>query len=636
MPAPTKPRVSSKPAHIPKSSSLSQPALIVTKWLTAFRDSLSTASISNDVESLFHSNGWFRDSLIFTWDSRSLHGHAAISSYLSDCWKCKEISNVRLDEQAGLEPAYVPVTASESGIQAAFKFDTPIGNGRGLVTLLPVPTTENGTNGHAGHEADNAMALSGQTDSVSELYGKEWKAFTVYTMLDSLKGHEESGPETGVYGGHTLAWKDVRQDRRKMVEENPHVLVVGGGQCGLMVAARFKQMGIPTLVLEKNDRIGDQWRSRYPTLTLHTTRSQHAMLYQPYPSTWPIYTPRDKVAEWLEIYSVAQDLVIWTRSQLLPTPKYDPLTKRWEVTINRAGTFVNLRPVHVVLATGTLGGPYIPPTPGLDLFTGTILHSSAFPGASGKAFDNKRVVVIGSGNSAADICQDLAMHGTREITMVQRSPTVVASAEMVARFLNHVWPDGVPTELCDFKAEGCPLKVTHQMLEDLTHMWWAEGLDRELLETLRDKGFMVNMRALIPMVTQRLGGYWLDVGCAAMVACGKVKVKAVPGIEVAKLSENTVHFTDGSSLEADVVVFATGYENMRDVLKKTFGEETIEKAGPVWGLDEEGEVRNCYRPSGHPGLWYAPGDFSTARVGSKQLGILIQAIQLGYLDQISV
>jgi len=294
-----------------------------------------------------------------------------------------------------------------------------------------------------------------------------------------------------------------------------------------MVAARFKQLRIPTLVLEKNDRIGDQWRSRYPTLTLHTMRSHHSsmigfsrphqrsdthfnlrytVLYQPYPSNWPLYTPRDKVADWLESYAVCQDLVIWKSSQLIPTPRYDPSSKRWTVIVDRSGTLVTLHPFHIVLATGTLGGPRIPPTPGLDVFRGQILHSSVFPGASSKAFVDKRVVVIGSGNSAADVCQDLAMHGTPEVTMVQRSPTVVASAELVNRLLSMAWPDGVSTELSDFKADAMPQKVIHQLHEDFTRKWWNEGLDRELLECLQQKGFMINMRALVPMVTARFGG----------------------------------------------------------------------------------------------------------------------------------
>lgn len=111
----------------------------------------------------------------------------------------------------------------------------------------------------------------------------------------------------------------------------------------------------------------------------------------------------------------------------------------------------------------------------------------------------------------------------------------------------------------------------------------------------------------------------MDIGCAQLIIDGKVKIKQ--GVKIARTSSNSVHFTDGSTLVADVIVFAfvelshslvpmlikslfrrTGYENIRDTMRPLFGDETIDKTGPVYGKDEEGEFRASYRPSGHPGV----------------------------------
>jgi len=130
-----------------------------------------------------------------------------------------------------------------------------------------------------------------------------------------------------------------------------------------------------------------------------------------------------------------------------------------------------------------------------------------------------------------------------------------------------------------------------------------------------------------PLVYEKLGGYWLDVGCADLISAGKIKIKQ--GVEPTKMTQDSIAFSDGSLLAVDAVIFATGCHNIRDTMKQIFGEETIEMTVPVWGLDEEGEIKGSYRPCGHPGLWYATGDFFLARFLSKQLALQIKAVELG-------
>ncbi|KAJ6493419.1 FAD/NAD-P-binding domain-containing protein [Mycena sanguinolenta] len=570
---------------------------IATSWLKIFGEFLEVGDISG-ATSCFAPHGFLRDILVFTWNNRTLAGQERIATYLKDNLKPATITQVKVDTRPNLSPELRPLSPTASGVCSGFTFNTAVGNGQGYFMLTE---NENG----------------------------EWKAPWVFMMLADIKGHEESGPETGVYGKHTLAWHDIHRERRQAIERDPHVLIIGGGQNGLNVAARFRQMNIPTLVIEKTMRIGDVWRQRYPMMTLHTTKSQHGMLYQPYPANWPIYTPRDKLADWLEQYAISQDLVVWTNSRALPTPTYDPAAKRWTVVVDHAGEQVTLHPAHIVLAAGTLGAPQLPSIPDAELFEGSTIHSAAYAG--GKDYAGKRTLVVGAGNSSADICQDLAFHKAAEVTMLQRSTTCIVSAKNVRRLLEHLYPDDVPTDVADFKSQAFPFLAMRAMARSRTDQMWAD--EAETHKGLREAGMSLNMgkdgSGQYPMVFERFGGYFLDVGVTDMIRSGQVKIKH--GVEIARFTKNSAVFTDGSSLEIDAVVFATSYQNIRDIMRGLFGDAVMDRTSAVWGVDDEGEINGCYRPTGYPHLWFAGGDFVTSRFYSKQLALEIKAIGLGLM-----
>ncbi|KAF5378239.1 hypothetical protein D9757_009131 [Collybiopsis confluens] len=610
---------------------------IASAWLSQLASVLERPDAdAKAFTSLFLPDGWFRDLLVFTWELRTLSGQEKILGYAS-----KHIEHAPKGGVNGLHGGSVGTTSRTriSGIElcttghfkptpgafpgsvsAGFTFSTEVGNGRGLFTL----------------KQDSTDATDSDTDS-----NTSWKAFTLLMALESLKGYEPIGAEQGVYHGHSMCWPEVQAKRQKTIEEGLHVLIVGAGQNGLQVAARFKQMGISCLLIEKNARIGDQWRERYPSLTLHTTKHHHTMLYQPYPHTWPRFTPRDKVADWLEQYAVSQDLHVWTNSRILPVPSYDPKTRKWTVKIDRLDGRgpITLRPTHIVLATGILGGPYTPTVEGRASFTGESFHSTAYPTGtedgfklpeSASRFAGKRVVVIGTGNSAADVALDLHIRGAKQVTILQRSSTCVQSAKSVCDSLDMIWREDVPTEVADWWAEGTPYNLRKEILQGMKEVNMAK--DKRILEGLAKAGMDVNFgpggAGLLPLVYENFGGYWMDVGCAEYIISGKIKVKSGTGI--AKFSENGLVLEDGSTLEADVVIFATGYVNIRGVMKKIFG-DAIDQTGVVFGVDEEGEMKGGYRPSGHPGLWYASGDFAGSRFGSRLLAVQLQALELGYM-----
>ncbi|KAJ7253392.1 FAD/NAD-P-binding domain-containing protein [Mycena haematopus] len=571
------------------------PSQISSSWLQKFGAALKSGDIDATV-SCIHPNGCFRDILVFSWNNRCLYGHRKLAAYLTKGLAKASVTDVELESRPGLTAEYGVLTHKLPlrAVSAGFTFSCAIGLGRGHFSLV---STDLG----------------------------EWKALVVMMALADIKGHEETQPAYDVYRGHALASVDALSERRHAIKTNPHVLIVGGGQTGLMVAARFKKMNISALVVEKNPRIGDNWRSRYPMLTLHSPKKMNSMLYQPFPKTWPAFIPRDKMADWLEQYVQSQDLLVWTNSRPLPQPTYNSSIKRWTVVVDRDGVCVTLNPVHIVIAAGTLGAPRIPVIRDQEVFIGTTLHSSKYNG--GKPFSGKRVIVVGAGNTAADICQDLVFHDAQSITMVQRSSTWISSGISARMMFDRMYPQELEMDVCDLLALARPLRLM-KMIEKRTMKQTLEE-EKTTHRGLREVGFNLQTeKTFLTLWYEKLGG--LDMGCAELIRAGKIKVKQ--GVEIVKFNDHSVVFTDGCALEADIVVFATSYESIADSMRILFGDEALDRVGPIWGIDEEGELRGCYRRTGHPGLWFTAGDFAVSRPFSKQLALQIKAIELGLLE----
>ena len=230
------------------------------------------------------------------------------------------------------------------------------------------------------------------------------------------------------------------------------------------------------------------------------------VLYQPYPTNWPEFTPRDKVADWLETYATIQDLVVWTSTELNQRPSYDPASQTWTVTVYRNGKPVTLHPAHIILATGTLGSKNKPTFRDNDLFSGDVYHSSEYPGSA--ALAGKRVVVIGAGQSASDLCQDLALNGVAAVTMVQRSFSCVMLREYVNAQVKRAFPEDVPMDVVDLRYTSHPLGLTRQ--KEIENQAAAEAANAELHAKLRKGGAHVNLgpegQGVYPLFYERFGG----------------------------------------------------------------------------------------------------------------------------------
>jgi cation diffusion facilitator CzcD-associated flavoprotein CzcO len=311
------------------------------------------------------------------------------------------------------------------------------------------------------------------------------------------------------------------------------------------------------------------------------------------------------------------ELNVWAGTEFLGGD-YDDGAERWTVRVRQPdGTQRTLRPSHVVLATGMSGVPNMPEIPGASDFTGVLCHSSAHSG--GSEFAGRRAVVVGSGNSGHDIAQDFYEYGA-DVTLVQRSGTYVMSSENgIAVLFAGLYEEGPLVEDADLMLSSFPFPVVGQLHVGATKV--LAEMDAELLAGLEGAGFKLDFgedgSGLFMKYLTRGGGYYIDVGASTLIGEGKIKLKQGVGIE--RLEPDGVVFTDGMTLPADVVVLATGYQNMRESARALLGDDVANRCQPVWDLDRGDELRTIWRRSGHPGLWFMGGNLQQARTYSKFL-----------------
>jgi cation diffusion facilitator CzcD-associated flavoprotein CzcO len=580
---------------------------VASEVVGRFNDALSKQDHAAIADLFFKDISYWRDHLALTWDLRTVKGSADIKQYL-DSGKVR-LSTIAVDKSSNYRtPKFEPIGASDEvyGIKLFITLETDVGRGEGVMNL-----------------AED---------------GGQWKVFTLYTLLKELKGHEEPlGHQRtrGVKHGGDPArknWKEMRDAEKEEID--PKVLILGAGQGGLTVAARLKMLNIPALMIDQNERVGDNWRKRYRQLVLHDPVWYDHMPYVPFPAHWPVFTPKDKLAEFFEAYVNLLELNVWTSTSLKST-SWDESRKRWTVTVERRksdGSFDTrtLHPNHVVQATGHSGEKNFPKMKGVEDFKGDRLcHSSEHPGANPES-KGKKAVVVGCCNSGHDIAQDFFEKGY-DITIVQRSTTCVVSSEAVTDIGNKGLydQDAPPVDDADLTFWSRPSELLKAQQINLTKTQAKH--DKKIHDGLRAAGFQLDSgpmnSGLLIKYFQRGGGYYIDVGASQLIIDGKIKVKQ--GQEIAQILPNGIEFADGDKLEADEIVFATGYQNMRTQARKIFGDEVADRVNDVWGFNEEGEFRTMWQKSGHPGLWFMGGNLALSRFYSRILALQIKAIEEG-------
>ena len=575
---------------------------VAQDWLANFTKALAEGDELR-LGALFHHDSHWRDVLALTWRIGTLNGRDTICAALR-----AHASRVRpraftIDARR-TAPRKV-MRAGQCAIEAIFRFETMEGRASGVLRLFP--------------DADDGAAL---------------KAWTLLTALDELKGFEERvgrsrpGNESYARDFRGPNWLDVRRSDARYDDRDPAVLVVGGGQAGLSIAARLKHLEVDTLIVDRGQRIGDNWRKRYHALTLHNQVHVNHLPYMPFPPNWPTYIPKDKLAGWFEAYVESLELNYWTATEF-ESGQYDAREGRWTVILRRAdGSTRKMQPRHVVLATGVSGIPNIPDIPTLRDFGGRVVHSSQYD--DGEAWKGKRALVVGTGNSGHDIAQDLYCGGA-SVTLVQRSPTLIVNIEPSAQLPYALYDEGPPLEDCDLITLSMPLALARKTHIALTEQ--AKQLDHELLGGLERAGFKLDFGEdgtgwQFKYLT-RGGGYYFNVGCSDLIVAGEIGLAQLADIE-AFVAEGA-RLRTGATLAADLIVLATGYKGQEHLVRKLFGAELAARVGPIWGFGEEQELRNMFTRTGQPGLWFIAGSLAQCRIYSKFLALQIKACETGLL-----
>jgi len=405
------------------------------------------------------------------------------------------------------------------------------------------------------------------------------------------------------------------------------VLVVGGGQAGLSIAARLKQLDVDTLIVDRHPRVGDNWRTRYHALTLHNEVFVNHLPYMPFPPSWPIYIPKDKLANWFEAYVEALELNYWTGTEFAGG-RYDEAAERWTVELRRADGVRVVQPRHLVFATGVSSIPHIPKVPSLDSFAGTVMHTHGY--TSGAAWKGRRALVLGTGTSAHDVAQDLYSSGA-DVALIQRNTTYVVSLKEAQR-VYAIYAEGVPIEDCDLLATSMPYPVLVRSYQLSTKL--SRDNDAKLLEALEAKGFRLDFgedeTGFQMKYLRRGGGYYFNVGCSELIIEGRIGLIQFRDIE--RFVPEGARMRDGSIVPADLIVLATGYKNQQDAVRIVLGDDVADRIGPVWGFDEGGELRNMWRRTAQKGLWFTAGSLAQCRIYSKYLALQIKACEVGMMS----
>ncbi|KAI6120372.1 FAD/NAD(P)-binding domain-containing protein [Pisolithus croceorrhizus] len=553
-------------------------------WFTAFADAVSSKD-ATAVADLLIDEAFWRDMLALTWDYHTYEGRDRVKQFLADQLPKFSPSTLKLREDLfGLQ---TPVE-DLAWIQGYFTFDTTVGHALGIFRLVPLA---NGS----------------------------WKGHSVYTNLEDLRGFPEkvrpsSNPEE-VHGKSA----EARKGEQERLDDERSVIIVGGGHSGLDAAARLKALDVNALIIERNERIGDNWRNRYATLRLHDPVWCYHMPYLPY-ACYAL-----KLADWLESYAHILELKVWTSTRVVSV---EPGTQggKWSVKVVRGDGRERVFEVnHVVFALGISSDTVrMPNILCRDEFKGQVLHSSQHKLATDHL--GKKVVVVGACTSAHDICSDYADHGV-DVTMVQRSSTYIMSVKNgIPIFLGPTYSENGPS--ADFgdrlylSFPNAIVKLLHQRVIKVI----AEA-DKDILDGLRK------------LAMKKLGGYYVDDGASQKIIDGKIKLNADG--HIARFTPTGLLFEDGSALDADVVVFATGYGDAREAYLQLLPAHLHSAVQPIWGLNEEGELNSVSRElGGHwpdadkvAGLWSLMGNLAMSRFFSKHVALQIKAYEEGVFGE---
>jgi len=583
---------------------MSTPTDAVTTWLVDFDAAIRAANWAGATE-LFADECYWRDLVSFTWNLKTVEHHAGVRNLLEARAADTAPTNWQVEGEA---------TEADGVTEAWITFETATARCNGQIRMVD---------------------------------GKCW---TLLTAMLELKGYEEpkgTNRAKGVEHGSDpdrLTWLEKREKEAAELgyETQPYCVIIGGGQGGIGLGARLKQLGVPTIIIEKNPRAGDSWRNRYKSLCLHDPVWYDHLPYIKFPENWPVFAPKDKVGDWLESYTKVMELNYWGSTECLNS-SYDEASGKWTVNVRRTAadgstSDVTLQPTQLILATGMSAVPNVPEIPGADTFDGDLHHSSKH--RTSEAYEGKQCVVLGSNNSAHDICAALWESGAAEVTMIQRSSTHIARSDSLMKlalgdlYSEEALANGVTTEMADMIFASIPYRIMHTF--QIPVYQEMARVDADFYQALDDAGFLLDWgddgSGLFMKYLRRGSGYYIDVGASQLIIDRKVKLRAPANI--AEIKANSVVLDDGSELPADLIVLATGYGSMNGWAEQLISPDVADKVGKVWGLGSdtkkdpgpwEGEQRNMWKPTQQQALWFHGGNLHQSRHYSLYLALQIKA-----------
>lgn len=573
-----------------------EPAAVAAQaqaWLDAFMQALAEGN-RDDFDDLFLAECYWRDVVSLTWDTCQFWGRETVRQVFFDHAAPAGFVKLRLDDdRSAPRPAEF---LGESVLEVFFAFDTAVGSGKGFARLIPDPATEFGM--------------------------RAWMVATGLVALNCAPEPAGRHPRLGfdpAYPGQT--WGEWRAAKADFSQDDPDVLIIGGGHAGLSVGARFERKGTSYLIVERNAKPGDTWRGRYESLALHTPTWMNDLPYIPLPAHWPTFLPKERWADWLDSYATLMNLNFWGSTEAL-SASFDVTTHRWEVSLRLAdGTVRVMRPKHLVLAVGGVGGrPRIPKLAGLADFTGEVLHSSEFKSAT--TYRGKQVMVVGSSTTAHDICLDLYHKGAEPI-MAQRGPTCVVNIDEVLKFSSDYGLLGVDEADQLRSSMNLPMMIRRAQAYTMTTEASHAGLHNGLRNAGQKLTIGHDKTGWSMKLFRDAAGYYLNVGASEAIVDGRIKVLDFETIE--KFVSDGALLEDGRILPLDAVVLSTGYLDVSNDVEALLGEEVARKVGRCVGVADDGEYRTMSRPTAQPHLWLINGGIVDARKSSDILALQVIA-----------
>ncbi|KAF8859472.1 FAD/NAD(P)-binding domain-containing protein [Acephala macrosclerotiorum] len=551
---------------------------------------IAEKALSHLSETAFDDGALWRDHLSLTGQVRTFYGSARIKEHWTSY--CNKIHPHNF--KASLARISRP-TPKSSWVDVSFTFVTKqegglVGNASGIISFL---SSEDETG---------------------------WKVWMLRTVLENFEGYGHPDDPSPIFQTPSTS-----QNPSNRIEHEVSVLIVGAGQAGLSLAGRLGALSIPYLLLEKESEIGWSWTGKYDGVRQHTIREMNNLPFdRTYKATDPDLLPAKIVAEGFQNYVEKYRINVWLAAEVEKCKK-DSGGLRWVVNVQYSGETHVVKARHLVLSMGAgLSVPNPPKIANASAFKGTILDIGSFNNSS--AWKDKKGVVVGSATGAHDVAQDMLDNDLSSVTMIQRGKTAVFPMEWCAVGQAALYNLDIPPTLADRHGSTTPLKISRDIIKE--HFQTYASIEHERFDALERVGFRVDREAALnDWIYLRGGGYYIDVGTSARIAARDIKVKS--GDAIKRFVETGLEFESGDVVEADVVVFATGYQrDPRIQAAGIVGEEVAKSMRISEGLDEDGEIEGTMMPVGKA-LWVMGGAVSMARWNSRFIALQIQAELLG-------